>query len=146
MWDRLALLVDGKAEAGNAFGAPYYLLEQLGFRKVLDTTFMIGALVTNNARTSDVEKYYRALRRAQREIDIEPERYTDYFLRELPERYHVMLDVRRMGPGERIVFESYNKEMFENTHRWITDLVLFQDDQRGNGIYPESTVSSAAAE
>ncbi len=146
LWDRLALLVDGKAEAGNAFGAPYYLLEQLGFRKVLDTTFMIGALVTNNARTSDVEKYYRALRRAQRDIDIEPERYTHYFLRELPERYHVMLDVRRMGPGERIVFESYNKEMFENTHRWITDLDLFQDDQRGNGIYPESTVSSAAAE
>ena len=38
LWDRLALLVDGKAEAGNAFGAPYYLLEQLGFRKILDTT------------------------------------------------------------------------------------------------------------
>jgi len=146
LWDRLALLVDGKATAGNAFGAPYYLLEQLGFRKVLDTTFMIGALVTNNAHTLDVEKYYRALHRAQKDIDLEPERYTHYFLRELPERYHDLVDVRRMGPGERIVFESYNQKMFENTHHWITDLELFDDDQRGNGTYRESVVSATAAE
>ncbi len=146
LWDRLQLLVDGKAKAGNAFGAPYYLLEQLGFRKILETTFMIGALVTNDAKIEDVEKYYRALRRAQRDIDIEPERYTHYFLRELPERYHHMVDVRRMGPGERIVFEPYTQEVFERTHRWINDLDLFPDDQKGNRNYDGSVVSVAAAE
>ena len=138
--------MDGKAEAGNAFGAPYYLLEQLGFRKILDTTFMIGALVTNDAGMDDVAKYYRALRRAQRDIDTEPERYTHYFLRELPERYHDMVDLRRMGPGERIVFEPYTREVFERTHRWINDLELFPDDQKGEGEYHNSVVSGAAAE
>ena len=112
-WDRFALLTEGDAVAGNAFGAPYYLLEQLGFRKVLDTSFMIGALVTGDADMEDVEKYYRALRRAQRDLDIEPERYTHYFLREVPERYHHLVDVRQMGPGERLVFEPYTRELFE---------------------------------
>ena len=145
LWDRLALLVDGKARAGNAFGAPYYVLEQLGYRKIVDTTFMIGALVTGDAALDDVQKYYRALRRAQRDIDLEPERYTHYFLRELPERYHGTVDVRRMGPGERIVFEPYTRAMFERTHRWINDLDLFPEDQRGAGGYRDSVVSGAAA-
>lgn len=144
LWDRLQLLVDGKAEAGNAFGAPYYLLEQLGFRKILDTTFMIGALVTNNADMEDVAKYYRALRRAQRDIDTEPERYTHYFLRELPDRYQGIVDVRRMGPGERIVFEPYSQEVFERTHRWVTDMDLFPEEQKGDGGYDVSVVSGAA--
>ena len=146
LWDRLALLVDGKAEAGNAFGAPYYLLEQLGFRKILDTTFMIGSLVANDADTGDVEKYFRALRRAQRDLDVEPERYTHYFLRELPERYRATVDVRRMGPGERLVFEPYTREVFERTHRWMEELDLFSEESRGRGGYAESVVTGVAAE
>ena len=145
LWDRLALLVDGKAEAGNAFGAPYYLLEQLGFRKILDTTFMIGSLVANDADTGDVEKYFRALRRAQRDLDVEPERYTHYFLRELPERYRASVDVRRMGPGERLVFEPYTREVFERTHRWMEELDLFSEESRGKGGYAESVVTGVAA-
>lgn len=146
LWDRLALLVDGKAAAGNAFGAPYYLLEQLGFRKIVDTTFMIGALVTDGADIADVKKYFRALRRAQRDLDVEPERYTHYFLRELPERYHAMVDVRRMGPGERLVFEPYTREVFERTHRWMDALDLFGEESRGRGGYRESVLSGMAAE
>ena len=146
LWDRLALLVDGKAEAGNAFGAPYYLLEQLGFRKILDTTFMIGSLVANDADTGDVEKYFRALRRAQRDLDVEPERYTHYFLRELPERYRAAVDVRRMGPGERLVFEPYTREVFERTHRWMEELDLFSEESSGKGGYRESVVTAVAAE
>ena len=146
LWDRLALLVDGKAEAGNAFGAPYYLLEQLGFRKILDTTFMIGSLVANDADTGDVEKYFRALRRAQRDLDVEPERYTHYFLRELPERYRATVDVRRMGPGERLVFEPYTREVFERTHRWMEELDLFSEESRGKGGYRDSVLTAVAAE
>ncbi len=145
LWDRLALLVEGRAQAGNAFGAPYYILEQLGFRKIVDTTFMIGSLVTSDADLDDVRRYFRALRRAQRDIDAEPERYTHYFLRELPERYHAMVDVRRMGPGERLVFEPYTQELFERTHRWMTDLDLFPDDQKGSGSYHEAVLTGIAA-
>ena len=47
--DRLALLVDRKVAAASLFGAPFYVVEQLGFRKIVDTTFMIGHLIAPEA-------------------------------------------------------------------------------------------------
>ena len=43
--DRLQLLLDRRVQAGNVFGTPFYVLEQQGFRKVVDTSFMIGFLI-----------------------------------------------------------------------------------------------------
>jgi len=68
--DRLALLVDRQVPAASLFGAPFYVAEQLGFRKIVDTTFMIGHLVTERADLADVERYFKALRRAQQDIDL----------------------------------------------------------------------------
>jgi hypothetical protein len=138
--DRLALLVDRQVPAASLFGAPFYVAEQLGFRKIVDTTFMIGHLVTDHADLADVERYFKALRRAQHDIDLEPESYKHYFLRELPERYHRMTDVRMFGPGERIVFEAYPKEIFERTRRWIESWNLFPPEQAGRAGYEGSVV------
>ena len=91
--------MERKVPAGASFGLAYYLLEQQGFRKVLDTTFMMGFQVTSDASQEDLEKYFRALRRAQQAIDLEPERYKHYYLRELPERYHALFDPRLAGPA-----------------------------------------------
>jgi len=133
--DRLALLVDDKVPAVSLFGAPFYVAEQLGFRKILDTTFMIGHLISADTDVLDVERYFRALRRAQQEIDLRPEAYKHYFLNELPERYHSVIDVRRFGPGERIVFEPYPREAFERTRRWIESWDLFPPEQKGAAGY-----------
>ena len=138
--DRLALLIERKVPAANAFGNTYYILEQLGFRKVLDSTFMIATMVRENADLEDVRKYFRALRRAQRDIDVAPERYLHYYLREVPAKYHGLVDVRKFGPGERIVFEPYSQEVFERTHRWIEELGLFPPEQAGRGGYLESVL------
>jgi NitT/TauT family transport system substrate-binding protein len=133
--DRLQHLLDRTIGAANVFGAPLYVLEQQGFRKVVDTTFMIGFLLTGDASDDDVARYFRALQRAQRDIDLEPEQYKHYFLRELPERYHALVDVRAFGPGERIVFDEYTREMYEKTHRWLEDLRLFPEEQVGHAAY-----------
>src|SRR5215467_7619407 len=45
LFRRMELLVDSKAEASALFSGPYYFAEQLGFRKVIDTTFMIATMV-----------------------------------------------------------------------------------------------------
>ena len=132
--DRLAALLDRKIASVNLFGAPLYLAEQQGFRKVLDTTFMIGFLL-HNADPEDVNRYFRALQRAQRDIDLEPERYKHYFLKELPAKYHGAIDVMGFGPGERLIFESYTREMFERTHRWMEDSKLFPEGQSGTADY-----------
>lgn len=139
--ERLDLLVAGKVPTANIFTKELYTAEQLGCRKIVDTTFMMGFLVSEDADREDTEKYFNALRRAQRDIDAEPERYKHYYLRELPERYHSMVDVQAFGPGERIVFEPYTREVFEQTHRWMVDLQIFPEDQTGDRDYAKAVMS-----
>jgi NitT/TauT family transport system substrate-binding protein len=136
--DRLAALLDRKVDAANMFGAALYVVEQQGFRKILDTTFMIGFLLHKDADAEDIKRYFNALQRAQRDIDLEPERYKHYFLKELPEKYHGMIDVGGFGPGERLVFEPYTREMFEQTHRWMEQAKLFPEGQIGTQNYEVS--------
>jgi NitT/TauT family transport system substrate-binding protein len=124
---RLALLLERQVEAANIFCIPLYVLEQQGFRKIVDTTFMIGFLVSPKASEEDVHRYFRALRRAQHDIDLEPERYKHYFLKGLPAQYQALVDVRTFGTGERLVFESYTPEMFEHTHRWMASWEIFHE-------------------
>jgi ABC-type nitrate/sulfonate/bicarbonate transport system substrate-binding protein len=104
LFGRMEKLIDRQVPAAAVFSGPYYFLEQLGFRKVIDTTFMIASMLTGEPDPEDVRKYFRALRRAQRDIDLRPELYTHYYRKEFPARFHGEIDTRRWGPGERIVF------------------------------------------
>ena len=117
--DRLRELLNGEVPAANVWGGQYYLLEQRGFRKLVDTTFVMGFLVSRDTMPQDVERYITALLRAQQEIDIEPERYKHFWLREMPADLQGLADVRRFGPGERIVPQPYTREMFERAYRWM---------------------------
>jgi len=132
---RLAAMLDRNVSVANIFGPLLYVLEQQGFRKVVDTTYMIGFLFSNDADIEDVDKYFRAMQRAQRDIDLAPDQYKHYLLKGIPAKYHDIVDVERFGPGERIVFEDYTREMYEQTHRWMEDLNLFPVDQLGHAAY-----------
>ena len=127
--DRTRQLLARGVPAANLFGAQFYIAEQLGFRKIVDTTFMMGFLLSSSADLQEFEKYFNALRRAQRELDIEPEPYKHYYTRELPSDLAALVDVRRFGPGERIVFEPYTRELFERTQRWMQLWNLFDPEQ-----------------
>jgi NitT/TauT family transport system substrate-binding protein len=139
--DRVRLMLDRKMPAANVFGAQYYLLEQEGFRKILDTTFMMGFLISAEPATDDLEKYFFALRRAQSDIDLEAEKYKHYWLREMPDDLRAMADPRRFGPGERIVFEPYTREMFEATHKWMIAWDLFTPEQAAAGRYEAAVLA-----
>jgi hypothetical protein len=139
-FERMAALLERKAPAGASLGLAYYLLEQQGFRKVLDTTFMMSFQVTSDASQEDLERYFRALGRAQQEIDLAPERYKHYFLRELLERYHTLFDPRLAGTGERIVFQPYTREIFERTDRWVVGRGLFGAAELGTAAYTDAIV------
>ena len=141
--DRLAALLDRQVPAGAVFGTPLYVLEQQGFRRILDSTFMIGFLIAPGTDDADVERYFRALRRAQRAIDLTPERWKHYFLRELPAAYHPLADVRGFGLGERIVFEPYTRAMYERTHRWMVDRAIFPPEQVGTAGYELAVLGDA---
>ena len=137
---RRDMLIDGQIGAVNVFGMDKDIVEQHGCRKVLDSTFMIGFIITGDADTEDVTKYFAALQRAQRDIDSEPEKFKHYYEQQLPERFKGKVDVRMFTPGERIVFEPYTQELWERTHRWMEDLELFPEDQIGKSSYADAVL------
>jgi hypothetical protein len=106
---------------------------------------MIASMITGNPDPEDVKKYFRALKSAQRDIDLRPELYTHYYRREFPRRFLEQMDTRRWGPGERLVFEPYTREVFEESHRWIAEHKIFEDGKMGAGRYEDSVVTLATA-
>jgi hypothetical protein len=133
-------LIDGTSPACALFSGPYYFAEQLGFRKIIDTTFMIASMINGDPDPEDLRKFFRALKRAQHDIDLRPELYTHYYKKEFPVRYHARMDTRRWGPGERIVFEPYTKESFTDAREWITEHGIFPDGNLGSRDYEQSVV------
>jgi hypothetical protein len=57
----------------------------------------------------------------------------------MPDDLRDMVDVRRCGPGERMVFESYTRDVCERTHRWMERWDLFDAGAAGTAAY-ESVV------
>ena len=141
LFKRMEHLIHGKAPAVHLFSGPYYFAEQLGFRKVIDATFMIGTMIHGDPDPEDVRKFFRALRRAQRDIDLRPELYTHYYKNEFPVRWHPMMDTRRWGPGERLVFEPYTKDVYEQSFAWIASHQIFPEGAMGNAQYERATLS-----
>jgi NitT/TauT family transport system substrate-binding protein len=127
VWARVDVGVDRDVPATSVWGLTYQVLEQLGFRKVVDCSFMIGFMFPPGVDPADVEKYMNGLKRAQMDLDLEPERYKHYYANEIPARYQAKVDVRRFSPGERIVFLPYTEEMYARTQAWIHARGLFEE-------------------
>jgi hypothetical protein len=144
LFHRMGQLLDRKTPAAALFSGPYYFAEQLGFRKILDSTFMIGTMLTGDPDPEDVRKYFRALKRAQFDIDLRPELYTHFYKNEFPAQFHDRMDTRRWGPGERIVFEPYTKQAFEESFEWIAQRGIFPEGEMGSCNFEEAVVSLPA--
>jgi NitT/TauT family transport system substrate-binding protein len=134
-YDRVDALVSGDVSAAAIWNAPSYIVEQLGYRKVVDTTFMAGFMFGASTDPEDVERYFRALRRAQMELDLASEQYKHYYLKEIPSRYTDAVDVRAFGPGERIAFLPYTEDMYVRSQEWMQQRELFptSDARRSYG-------------
>jgi ABC-type nitrate/sulfonate/bicarbonate transport system substrate-binding protein len=144
LFRRMELLFEGKSAAAALFNGPYYFAEQLGFRKVIDTTFMIASMINGTPDPDDIRRYFRALKLAQRDIDLRPELYTHYYRNEFPDRFHAAMDPKRWGPGERIVFEPYSREVYQQSFDWIERHGIFAEGRMGTGNYDQATISLAA--
>ncbi len=145
LFKRMEHMIDGNIPAVSLFSGPYYFMEQLGFRKVLDTSFMMAVMIAENADLEDVEKYFTALRMAQKDIDLRQELYTHYYRNEFPERFREQMDTRLFGPGERIVFEPYSRQIFDESREWIAERNIFEDGL-GDLPYEQAVVAPEITE
>ena len=126
IWARVDIGVGRDLPAVSVWGLSFQVLEQFGFRKVLDASFMIAFMFPPGVDPADVEKYMNGMKRAQMELDFAPEKYRHYYLNEIPDRYKSKVDVRLFSPGERIVFLPYTEEMYAKTQAWIHERGLFE--------------------
>ena len=143
LFSRMELLIDGTVPAVNVFSGPMYFLEQLGFKKIVDTSFMMAAMIDESANLEDVRKYYRALQRAQSDLDLHTHKYTQFYKKEFPERFQGQMDTRLFGPGERLVFEPYSNQVYAETQKWIMERGIFPEGDPVVRDY-ESSVATAA--
>jgi hypothetical protein len=127
IWARVDIAVGRDLPAVSVWGLSFQVLEHIGFRKVLDASFMIAFMFPAGVDASDVEKYMNGLRRAQMDLDFSPEKYRHYYLNEIPERYKEKVDVRRFSPGERIVFLPYTEAVYKETQGWLRERHLFDE-------------------
>jgi hypothetical protein len=127
VWARVDVGIGRDTAATSVWGLTYQVLEQLGFRKIVDTTFMIGFMFPAGVDPADVAKYMNGMKRAQMDLDVEPEKYKHYYLNEIPERYRSKVDVRRFSSGERIVFLQYNEATYAKTQAWLHERGLFDE-------------------
>lgn len=137
-FDRTRLLMSNEVPAVNVWGASAYVLELLGYKKVLDTTFVMGSFVSWTANKDDVDKYFKALLNAQQQIDLDFQRFLPHWKREIPEDLLSLVDVRRFGPGERIVPQPYTKEIYDHTQRWMREWEdLLEEAPNENRLYED---------
>lgn len=104
VWARVDVGIGRDLPAVSVWGLSFQVLEQLGFRKIVDASFMIAFMFPPGVDPGDVEKYMNGLKRAQMDLDIAPEQYRHYYLNEIPDRYKSMVDVRRFSPGSALCF------------------------------------------
>ena len=136
-------LIDRQVPAAALFSGPYYFLEQLGFRKVIDTTFMMASMLTGDPDPEDVREVFpRPAPRAARHRPAARSSTRTTTARNSPRASTSQIDTRRWGPGERIVFEPYTREVFEESFKWIAEREIFDRARRwARGSYQDACVS-----
>jgi hypothetical protein len=54
------------------------------------------------------------------------------------------MDTRRWGPGERIVFEPYSREIFDDSRAWIAEHGIIEGNDLGAKAYDNAVVRLSA--
>src|SRR5438045_2950288 len=104
---RLRALLDGEVEAASLLPPQIAMAEQLGLRKVMEDTFHTLWWVPDSFPPDLIDRYLRALERAERAIDADLSAFLPLWKLAVPAElvdYHPW-DFTKFGRGERFVYE-----------------------------------------
>jgi NitT/TauT family transport system substrate-binding protein len=118
---RLKAMLANEVPAGSMYGLEAYILEQHGFQKVMDTSFIVSYMIVAAPDSADVARYFDAMGRAQAAIDEDPKPYRHYLLSEFPDEVRQLVDIHRCGVGERVEFGRYSQSMFLRARDWAAN-------------------------
>jgi NitT/TauT family transport system substrate-binding protein len=124
---RLRALLDGEVEAASLLPPQIAMAEQLGLRNVIEDTFHTLWWVPESFDADLVDRYLRALDRAEKALDADLPKYLPLWKLAVPvefENDHPW-DFTRFGRGERFVYEPIPRaefdEVMQQVKRWGLD-------------------------
>ena len=124
---RLKALLDGEVEAASLLPPQIAMAEQLGLRKIIEDRFHTIWWVPAGFPKEATAGYLRALDRAEKAMDADPEKYLPLWKLAVPaefENYHNW-DFSKFGRGERFVYKtiphSEFDEIMDQVKRWKLD-------------------------
>lgn len=123
---RLKALMEGEVEAASLLPPQIAMAEQLGLRKVIESTFHTLWWVPPTVSAATVSAYLRALARAEAMLEADLAKYLPLWRLSVPAEFadHTW-DFSRFGRGERVVHapipESEFAEVMDQVRRWGLD-------------------------
>ena len=112
--ERLVTLLDEKVEAANLLDPEIPIAEEKGLRKLAQGEFVITFWVSPTIAQDTLGKFFRALRLADEALERDTDRYLHLWERNVPPALEDDYDYAAFGRGEKLIFEPYSQEMFED--------------------------------
>lgn len=122
---RLVALLNGEIEAANLLDPEIAIAEAMGLRKLAQGEFRMTFWVASDIEPDVLNRYFRALRKADEALLKQPAKYLHLWEHNVPPALAGDYDYTTFGLGERFVFEPYSEEMFHNAlefaNKWQLD-------------------------
>ena len=111
---RLLALLDGEVEAASLLDPEIPIAEAKGLRKLAQGEFLVTFWVSPMIGQEILSKFFRALKRSEEALEQNPSQYLHLWERNIPPALEGDYDYARFGRGEKLIFEPYSQEMFED--------------------------------
>ena len=122
---RLVALLSGEIEAANLLDPEIAIAESKGLRKLAQGEFRMTFWVAPDIEPDVLNRYFRALRKADEALAAHSEKYLHLWAHNVPPALAGEYDYATFGLGERFVLEPYSAEMFRDAldfaNKWQLD-------------------------
>jgi hypothetical protein len=117
---RLVALLNSEIEAANLLDPEIAIAEAKGLRKLALGEFRMTFWVAAEIEPQVLNRYFRALRKADEALVAHPDRYLHLWAHNVPPALAGDFDYTTFGLGERFVWEPYSEEMFREALAFAT--------------------------
>ena len=111
---RLLALLDEEVEVANLLDPEIPIAEAKGLYKLAQGEFIVTFWVSPAISQGTLGKFFGALKRAEEALEQNTGKYLRLWERNVPPTLEGDYDYTTFGRGEKLVFEPYSQEMFED--------------------------------
>jgi NitT/TauT family transport system substrate-binding protein len=129
---RLVALQEGEVQAANLLDPEIPIAEARGLRKLAQGEFLITFWVSPTISQETLGRFFGALRLAEEALERNTERYLHLWERNVPPALEGDYDYTAFGRGEKLIFEPYSPEMFEDAMQFARSWGLHEHVRESN--------------